>query len=194
MSLFTIEKLSYFDDMESVIEIYKKAVDLKLIYEKDLPIIPQSKAEPLTSQLLISINSGYYKFRTQKYSFTAFAKRNINTLFTMEDNKKFIQITSQSLNKDKSFTFCRSAKFYFNDDVFEFLKKYENVYFYSDFDSFDLKVGSDLRNKIIILNPEEHEDLNFYFQKIKQWNHQITKVNNAVSRLKYLINEYQKSI
>lgn len=189
MENFSSTNLKYLDSIDGIKEVFKKAIELSIVEETDLPKIPNRENAPPPSKLLNSISQGDFSSRTASFTITNYAKRRIDSLMTFDDQGKFIEIVPECLNLDKTFTFCRSAKIKFNSDVMQFLKKFGKFHFYSFFDFFDLKIGTDLATKIVVLNPEEYGLFNNEYQAIERWNYSITHVNNTVSRLKYRISE-----
>lgn len=189
MEIFFTTKLKYLDSIDGINEVFRKAIELSIVEETDLPKIPNREYAPPPSKLLNSISQGDFSSRTASFTITNYAKRRLNSLMTFDDQGKFIELLPDSLNPDQTFTFCRSAKIEFNSDVLQFLKKFGKFHFYSFFDFFDLKIGTDLAKKIVVLNPEEYVLFNNEYQAIKRWNYSITHINNTVSRLKYRISE-----
>lgn len=189
MEIFSSTNLKYLDSIDGINEVFRKAIELNIVEEIDLPKIPNRENEPPPSKLINSISQGDFSSRTASFTITNYAKRRLDSLMTFEDQAKFIDIVPECLNPDKTFTFCRSAKIEFNSDVMQFLKKFGKFHFYSLFDFFDLKIGTDLATKIVVLNPEEYVLFNNEYEAIKRWNYSITHINNTVSRLKYRISE-----
>ena len=178
-------------DLASIDKILMEAVRLKIIKIADIPTIPNETDKPVPIPFISEINNGEISDRVKKYSITTSAKKRINDLFELEGRRTFIELPSKCLSNDFTYTYCRSTKIWIEDGFVKQIKEAEKVFLYVDFDSFDLKIGTDLKDKMVLLKQDEMELVIAEHSKIQKWNLAISKINNTVSRLNYIISEFK---
>jgi hypothetical protein len=178
-------------DLTSIDIVLREALRLNIIKIIDIPSIPNELDKPILAPIILEINNGGNSDRVKKYTITTSAKKKINELFELDGRRTFIKLPSKSLANDFTYTYCRSTKIWIEDGFASQINESENIYLYADFDSFDLKIGTDLKNKMVILKQEEMELVEAEHSKILKWNIKISKLNNFVSRLKYYISEFE---
>jgi len=189
MTSFNIQTHAYFEDVSQIEKIFQSALSFKIIHCSELPNIPLAQALPLPSPLLESIKLGNLKNRVKSFAITQYFQKRRDSLFVFDLSGKFTEVSKKCLSKDGTFKYCRSATLSFNNEVENILETYGKFYLYSNFDSFDLKIGTDIREKIIILSPLEYETLQKDISDIQNWNRQILSVRNESARLKYRLSE-----
>ena len=189
MYIFNFFIQNYFEDVGEIEQIFRQSIKLKIIKEKDLPYIPNKEEYPHPSLLYTDINSGKFANRIASYSITASSKKKCDSLYLLADQDKFIEISSKDIDKNGNYTFCRAAKLQFSDEVKTCLADLGQIYIYAMFDSFDLKIGTDLRIKSVVLTPLEMNQIRLEKEQIEQWNEAVFKVKNTFTRLKYRISE-----
>lgn len=191
MNFFNIYIQNYFEDVSDIQLIFRQSIKLKIIKEEHLPTVPSKDERPLPSPLIEDINSGKLANRISSYSITTNSKKRCDSIYSISDREKFIEVSCKNIDKKGVYTFCRAAKIQFSDEVHNYLKEFGKVYLFAIFDSFDLKVGTDLRIKSIVLTPLEMEQITKEQQQIKHWNESIFNVKNTYTRLKYRISEIE---
>ena len=191
MNFFNIYNHNYFEDVSDIQLIFRQSVQLRLIKEEDLPSIPSKDERPLPSPLSVEINAGKLANRIANYSITTSSKRRCDSLYSIADREKFIQVSNKNIDRKGIFTFCRVAKIQFSDEVISYLQEFSKIYIYAIFDSFDLKVGTDLKIKSLVLTPLEFDQITEEHKQIMQWNEAMFKVKNTYTRLKYRISEIE---
>lgn len=191
MNILNFKSLMSISDYASIELVFLEAVRLKIIKIDDLPQIPNVVDRPVLVSLINEINNGKISDRVKKYSITVSAKNKMNVLFELEDRRKFIELTSKNLSKDFTYTYCRATKIWIEDEFVNHIKESEKIYLYANFDSFDLKIGTDLKEKMVLLKHCEMELVLAEYSKIHKWNLAISKINNTVSRLNHIISEYK---
>lgn len=189
MTSFNVQTQGYFEDEKQIETIFQAAISYKIVNSSELPSIPLAQSIPPPSPLIESIKLGNFSNRIESFSITQYFHKRRDSFFVFELSKKFIEINRVNLNKDATFKYCRSATLRFSDEVMSFLDTFGKFYLYSDFDSFDLKVGTDIREKIIVLNPIEYEIFQHDLLKIQNWNQRILSVQSESVRLKYRLSE-----
>lgn len=189
MLLPNLEIENFFDNIKQIEDIFESGIRLKLIDHNEIPSVPSKRSKPVSSTLIKHIKSEFFTHRIKDYSTTVFFQKHRDTFYFFQNKENFIEINDTNLNKDGSFKYCRSVVLHFNEEVKLFFKKYGKVFLYTNFNSFDLKVGADIRFKILVLNPDEYEQLQNDISKIIKWNCQILKINNVSTYLKYRLSE-----
>lgn len=189
MTSFNVHAHAYFENVSQVENIFKTAISLNIVKSSELPSIPMAHTLPSPSPLIKSIGSGDLSNRLEKFDITSYFQKRRDSLFIFELSGKFIEITTKDLTKSGTFKYCRSAILSFSKEVKNILDTYGRFYMYSEFDSFDLKVGTDIRDKIIILTPDEYDVYHNEIANIQNWNKQILCVQSESARLKYRISE-----
>ena len=189
MTSFNIQTYAYFEDVSQIEKIFQSALSLKILHCSELPSIPLAQSIPPPSPLLENIKLGNLNNRVKSFAITPYFQKRRDILFVFDLSGKFTEVSKKSLSKDGTFKYCRSAILSFNNEVENILEAYGKFYLYSNFDSFDLKIGTDIREKIIILSPLEYEALQKDIAVIQNWNNQILNVRNESSRLKYRLSE-----
>lgn len=189
MSIIKLDELLSLRGVAHIKEIFLKARNLNVANVSQIPPIPDEANKPKKFPMINSINAGDFSSRIALYTPTKSSLKCSNSLFQLKGRETFIQILSSDLKKDNSYTICRSANIVFSSEVVEILNNFGKIFLYFNFDSFDLKVGTDLKFKMVTLTPSELEAVRKESEQICEWNSQIIKVNNAVARLSYLINE-----
>ena len=189
MYIFNFFIQRFFEDVGEIEQTFRQSIKLKLIKEEDLPYIPNKDECPHHSLLYTDINSGKFANRIASYSITESSKKKCDSLYPLADQDKFIEISSKDIDKKGNYTFCRAAKLQFSEEVKTCLTDFGQIYIYAMFDSFDLKIGTDLRIKSVVLTPLEMKQIKLEKEKIKQWNEAIFNVKNTFTRLKYRISE-----
>lgn len=191
MNFFNIYTHNYFEDVSDIQLIFRQSVQLGLIKKEDLPSIPSKDEKPLPSPLSVEINTGKLANRIASYSITTSSKRRCDSLYSIADREKFIEVSNKNIDRKGLFTFCRVVKIQFSDEVISYLQKFTKIFIYAIFDSFDLKVGTDLRIKSLVLTPLEYDQITEEHKQIMQWNEAMFKVKNTYTRLKYRISEIE---
>lgn len=186
MNLLNFDELMRIDNYSAINSTFQKALELRLASIDEIPCLPDMNSRPIRNALIDEINNGSFLDRVKSFSLTNAAKKNINFIAELKECKKFILLNASSLCRDGSFTSCRMAKFWFEQEINQAIRN-NSVYFYVAFDTFDIKIGTDLRKKILVLLPDEVDMIQNEYAKIREWNKKITVVNNVVTRLNYKI-------
>lgn len=189
MTSFNLNAHAYFENVSQIEQIFKSAISHNVVKSYELPSIPFADSLPSPSPLIESIRSGEFSNRLEGFDLTPYFLKRRDSFFIFELTRKFVKITTNDLTKEGAFKYCRSVTLRFSNEVKEILHTFEKMYMYTDFDSFDLKVGTDIKEKMIILAPFEYDIIQKDIEIIKNWNQQILRVQSESARLKYRLSE-----